>query len=130
MYCMPQVGTQVSLYIPGWDEQEAMAIHCVRTNGDSCERMSDPSRRSFVSEHGKELNLYREEMSLVGAQGLVGLSDENGIVIQSRKPVVIVGQSVTFEAPVVDIQAPRRGGGDGPGTARRVSGQPDDVQPL
>ena len=106
MYCMPQVGTRVSLYIPGWDEQEAMAIHCVRTNGDSCERMSDPSRRSFVSEHGKELNLYPEEMSLVGAQGLVGLSDENGIVIQSRKPVVIVGQSVTFEAPVVDIQAP------------------------
>ena len=106
MYCMPQMGTRVSLYIPGWDEQEAMAIHCVRTNGDSCERMSDPSRRSFVSEHGKELNLYPEEMSLVGAQGLVGLSDENGIVIQSRKPVVIVGQSVTFEAPVVDIQAP------------------------
>ena len=102
----PKVGTRVSLYIPGWDEQEAMAIHCVRTNGDSCERMSDPSRRSFVSEHGKELNLYPEEMSLVGAQGLVGLSDENGIVIQSRKPVVIVGQSVTFEAPVVDIQAP------------------------
>ena len=38
----------------------------------------------------------------------MGLSDENGIVIQSRKPVVIVGQSVTFEAPVVDIQAPAR----------------------
>ena len=58
MYCMPQAGTRVSLYFPNYDEQAAMAVNCVRTNGSSCDRMSDPSRRSFVTEHGKELNIY------------------------------------------------------------------------
>ena len=58
MYCMPQVGTRVSLYFPSCDEQAAIAVNCVRTNGSSCARMSDPSRRSFVTEHGKELNIY------------------------------------------------------------------------
>ena len=58
MYCMPQVGTRVSLYFPNYDEQAAIAVNCVRTNGSSCARMSDPSRRSFVTEHGKEMNLY------------------------------------------------------------------------
>ena len=91
MYCMPQVGTRVSLYFPNYDEQMAMAVNCVRTNGGSCTRMSDPSKRSFVTEHGKEMNLYPQEMSLLGgANGMVKLEDETGISISTDKGIMVV----------------------------------------
>ena len=71
MYCMPQVGTRVSLYCPNYDEKTAIAVNCVRTNGGDCGRMSDPANRSFVTEHGKEMNLYPKKMSFLG--GSLGL---------------------------------------------------------
>ena len=52
MYCMPKVGTRVSLYCPNYDEKAAIAVNCVRTNGSDCDRMNDPAKRSFVTEHG------------------------------------------------------------------------------
>ena len=93
MYCMPQAGTRVSLYFPNYDEQAAMAVNCVRTNGASCDRMSDPSRRSFVTEHGKEMNLYPDVMSLLGgANGTVKLEDATGITLSTDKKITIVAQ--------------------------------------
>ena len=112
MYCMPQVGTRVSLYFPSCDEQSAIAVNCVRTNGSSCARMSDPSRRSFVTEHGKEMNLYPREMSFLGgANGTVKLEDETGITISTDKRIHIVaqqavmvnGQTVAVSAPVGEL---------------------------
>lgn len=107
MYCMPKVGTRVSLYCPNYDEKTAIAVNCVRTNGSNCDRMCDPSKRSFVTEHGKEMNLYPNEMSLIGgSNGLFDLSDEVGITIGSEKPVVIIAsEEVKFEAAQVVTQA-------------------------
>ena len=107
MYCMPQVGTRVSLYCPNYDEKTAIAVNCVRTYGGDCDRMSDPSKRSFVTEHGKEMNLYPSEMSLIGgSNGLFDLSDEDGITVGSEKPVVIIAyKEVKFEAAQVVTQA-------------------------
>ena len=99
MYCMPQVGTRVSLYCPNYDEKAAIAVNCVRTNGSDCDRMSDPSRRSFVTEHGKEMNLYPKEMSFLGGNlGLIQVIDEEGVSFSSHMPIAILArQKVTFE---------------------------------
>ena len=108
MYCMPQVGTRVSLYFPSCDEQAAIAVNCVRTNGSSCARMSDPSKRSFVTEHGKEMNLYPREMSLLGgANGTVKLEDETGITISTDKKIrIIARQSVLVNGKILAVSAP------------------------
>lgn len=106
MYCMPQPGTRVSLYFPSYDEQKAMAVNCVRTNGASCSRMADPSKRAFVTEHGKEMNLNPNEMSLMGgAEGKIVLSDNTGMIISTQKPLSMKGKRISFEAPSVDIFA-------------------------
>lgn len=105
MYCMPQVGTRVSLYFPDHDEQHAMAVNCVRTNGSSCDRMSDPSKRAFVTEHGKELTLYPDSMALSGAGGKISLVDDRGLDIISEHGIMIAGRSVEFNAPRVSIIA-------------------------
>ena len=108
MYCMPQVGTRVSLYFPNYDEQAAIAVNCVRTNGESCARMSDPSKRSFVTEHGKEMNLYPDEMFLLGgANGTVKLQDETGITISTDKKIRITAeQSVLVNGKTLVMAAP------------------------
>ena len=109
MYCMPQVGTRVSLYCPNHDEKAAIAVNCVRTNGGSCGRMSTPSKRSFVTEHGKEMNLYPQEMSLVDADegdilGAILMSDDDGISIVSKNTIAILAlQDVAFSAPIIGI---------------------------
>ena len=97
MYCIPQVGTRVSLYCPNYDEKTAIAINCVRTNGGNCDRMSDPAKRSFVTEHGKEMNLYPEEMSLVGSAmdniwGKILVSDDEGVSFNSPKPIYVIAK--------------------------------------
>lgn len=103
MYCMPQVGTRVALYFPNMDEKQALVNSCVRTNGTSCQRMSDPSKRALVTEHGKEMLLYPEEVGFLGgSNGAVNLSDENGIIISTDKKILIVGQSILFDAPIVN----------------------------
>lgn len=108
MYCMPQVGTRVSLYFPNYDEQAAMAVNCVRTNGASCTRMSDPSKRSFVTGHGKEMNLYPQEMSFIGgSNGSIRLADEEGIFVKTDKKITVVAQEgVCLKAKVAGLSAP------------------------
>lgn len=110
MYCMPQVGTRVSLYCPNYDEKTAIAVNCVRTNGGDCDRMSDPSKRSFVTEHGKEMNLYPGEMSLLGgSNGQVQVLDEEGIIIGSEKPVVIrANLGAHFKARNIGFVSPKQ----------------------
>ena len=112
MYCMPQAGTRVSLYFPNYDEQAAMAVNCVRTNGSSCDRMSDPSRRSFVTEHGKELNIYPDILSLLGgSNGNIRLADEEGVSFTTDKKLTVVaqgavdifGKMATMVAPMGEI---------------------------
>lgn len=108
MYCMPQAGTRVSLYFPNYDEQAAMAVNCVRTNGSSCARMSDPSKRSFVTEHGKEMNLYPQEMSFLGgSNGSIRLDDEEGIFVKTDKKITVVAQQdVSIKANTAVMSAP------------------------
>ena len=108
MYCMPQAGTRVSLYFPNYDEQAAMAVNCVRTNGSSCARMSDPSKRSFVTEHGKEMNLYPQEMSFLGgSNGSIRLDDKEGIFVKTDKKITVVAQQgVSIKADTAVMSAP------------------------
>ena len=81
-------------------------MNCVRTNGASCSRMADPSKRAFVTEHGKEMNLNPNEMSLMGgAEGKIVLSDNTGMIISTQKPLSMKGKRISFEAPSVDIRA-------------------------
>ena len=106
MYCMPQVGTKVSLYFPGVDEREAIVVNCFRTNGDSCEKMKDPSKRAFATEHNKELTLYPKEMGISSGSGSsILISDEKGIDFNSKKSIRIIGSEINFSAPIINIKA-------------------------
>ena len=70
--------------------------------------MSDPSKRSFVTEHGKEMNLYPQELFFLGgSNGTVKLKDETGITFSTDKKIrIIAKQSVLVNGKILAVSAP------------------------
>lgn len=92
MYCMPTVGTRVSLYFPSSNEAEAFATECVRTNGDDlCPEMGDYNVRQFLTDHQKRLTMAPKSMRFVGDsednQNVLSLEDKAAISFLSDKPI-------------------------------------------
>lgn len=112
MYCMPQVGTRISLSIPGGDEREARATDSPRTNGASCPDMGDFNQRYLTTEHGKRLYWFPEQMGLIGSGGEntplhILLDDVNCVLMESPLATRITAKGeVQLEAPVVVLSTP------------------------
>ncbi|MCX7749287.1 MAG: DUF6531 domain-containing protein, partial [Clostridia bacterium] len=88
MYCMPQKGTYASLYFPDATGNNAKVLGCVRKNGGSCQKTSDPNTRYFGTEHGSELEMSPKALNIVGDSKeplKVCFEDEKGISIVSHK---------------------------------------------
>ncbi|SFR88977.1 hypothetical protein [Anaeromicropila populeti] len=116
MYCMPKVGTRVSLYMNNTDEQGAKVVNCIRTNGATCPKTTDSTKRSFTTEHGKQMYLNPDTMGLAGDTTEKGevesaphkliLDDNNGITIGSKKTLnFTAGEGIKLQAPFVNIQS-------------------------
>ena len=106
LYNMPQKGTTVSLYMPNHDEREAIIINSIRQN--TSQDMTDPSKRTFTTEHGKKLDLYKDQMKLksktTGTK--VGLADEDTIFIKSHKNIDIKAkEEILLKAKAIKIEA-------------------------
>ncbi|WP_025716319.1 hypothetical protein [Paenibacillus sp. 1-18] len=92
MYCMPQVGTKASLYVPDASGSRAMILGSVRTNGGSSEKTGDANNRYFGTEHGSELKLGPDVVHIMGDPGgalQLSLNDASGIEIKSPKKLTI-----------------------------------------
>ncbi|WP_281278946.1 contractile injection system protein, VgrG/Pvc8 family, partial [Paenibacillus kobensis] len=86
MYCMPQVGTHASLYLPDATGEKAMVISSVRHNGGECAKTGDPNNRYFGTEHGSELELTPSAINLSGGGQSplkVTIDDATGVRITS-----------------------------------------------
>lgn len=109
MYCMPQVGTRVSLYFSNAEESSAMAINCVRTNGEECSKTSNTEDRYLETEYGKEMVLKPDSMGIdtEDTRHSMSMFDEEGIRFGSSKNITIVaekelklkGKNVHLETP-------------------------------
>ena len=98
MYCVPEVGTRVSLYFGGQDESCAKAVNCVRTNASSCEGFSDPAKRSLSTVQGGAFDLYPTVTSLHNTSNLLSLDDDGGIIVSSKLPISMVAPEVSIKA--------------------------------
>lgn len=109
MYCMPKIGTKVSVYFSGEDEWSAKAVACIRANGASCPQMSDPNRRTLTTEHGKELFLHPDSIgiSVEESANSFRLLDELGVKLESGTAVQIMGEDeVCLKAKKIAIKTP------------------------
>lgn len=110
MYCMPQVGTRVSLYFSNAEEGSAIAVNCVRTNGESCGKTSKTEDRYLATEYGKELFLKPDSIGLDMEETgqFLSLTDDRGVSLDSSKKITIAaekqvklkGKRVLLETPL------------------------------
>ncbi|UHA74777.1 YwqJ-related putative deaminase [Paenibacillus sp. 481] len=92
MYSMPQVGTNASLYVPDATGKRAIVIGCVRKNGGSCAKTSDPNIRYFGTEHGSELELSPTAINVVSGSKeplSVSFDDKVGVTLTSHKKLTL-----------------------------------------
>ncbi|CAH1202464.1 hypothetical protein PAECIP111893_01794 [Paenibacillus plantiphilus] len=92
MYCMPKVGTHASLYVPDATGARALVVGCVRNNGGSCEKTSNPSNRYFGTEHGSEVELLPTAINVVSGNKeplKLSIDDATGITLTSHKKLTL-----------------------------------------
>lgn len=109
MYCMPKIGTTVSLYFKDEGEESALAISCIRENGATCEQMGNVNDRYLTTENNKQLHLKPESMGLdSGETGMkMVLYDSSGINVECSKEIVIIGKKkIQFSGKKISISTP------------------------
>ncbi|MGG3283326.1 hypothetical protein ABEQ74_23505, partial [Paenibacillus solani] len=92
MYCMPQIGTNATLYFPNDAGGKAKVTGCVRTNGGSCGKTGNPNNRYFGTEHGSELEITPTAINITsGSQEplKISIDDEQGIILTSHRKLTL-----------------------------------------
>lgn len=113
MYCMPQIGTIVSLYFGDEDERTGYIINCIRTQNSICQDMDNPNNKIFTSEHGKRLVLNEKQISFSSDYkdenaSSIKLQDEEGVSFYSNKGLeIIANESITVESEDAVIEGAR-----------------------
>ncbi|MBR3770863.1 MAG: hypothetical protein IKL07_01200, partial [Clostridium sp.] len=111
MYCMPEKGTSVSLYFPDADEKTATLVDCIRLNGGTNPKFSNPSDKYLTTDANKMLKMTEEvlEVSTVGESG-----EEHGFTMKSKESIYITsssyisikGLNVQLEGKSISVKMP------------------------
>ena len=85
---MPTAGTSARLYFPNESSEEPIVTGCVRTNGSSCAKTSDTTKRYFGTEHGSEIEMTPGALNIKGGSKeplSISFDDNIGVTIKSHK---------------------------------------------
>ncbi|BCZ45501.1 hypothetical protein psyc5s11_15680 [Clostridium gelidum] len=88
MYSMPVVGTSARLYFSNESSEEPIITGCVRTNGISCAKTSDTTKRYLGTEHGSEIEMIPDAINIKGGSNdplSIKFEDNVGITLTSHK---------------------------------------------
>ncbi|RDY32216.1 hypothetical protein [Lachnotalea glycerini] len=107
MYCMPKVGSTVSLYFCGSSENTAKAVNCIRKNSSSCALMQNTQDRYLTTENKKQMFLKPESMGyeIEESKMKLNLEDAVGLSVKSGKKIIIhaTGQ-VNVKAQKINVE--------------------------
>ncbi len=96
-YCMPEIGTSISLYFSGSDETGGIAMNAVRRNGGNCAKTSNPKMKYMGIPEGKELKLGITDIDFAAHEKLFMKMDAgNGVLIQSHEDLTVFTKQKLF----------------------------------
>ena len=107
MYMMPAQGSRVSLYFPRGEEEGAVAVNCIRREGEAQGRSY---RERGLKTEGKELKLYPDCMGVESISGKVMLDDLEGIRISGDKALQIIARGkIRIEGKGIQVEGGKEG---------------------
>lgn len=96
-YCMPEIGTSISLYFLSSDENSGIAMNAVRRNGGNCAKTSDPKLKYMGIPEGKEFKLGVTDIDFTANEKLfMNMDAGKGILIQSHKDLTVFTKQKLF----------------------------------
>jgi len=110
MYSLPLVGESARLYFPNESSEDPIVTGCVRKNGDICEKTSDTTKRYFETEHGSEIAMLPDELSIKGGSKKtlsISFKDKVGVIFTSPEGLSLnAGGEIVIKTPkYVNINA-------------------------
>lgn len=109
MYLMPRAGTTVNLFFKNESEESAVAVSCIRTNGQSHDKMSDCANRYFTNESDKQMSLKPDRIEFVNQSTEEGIvtDDVSGVSVNTSNCISLVSQKkIIVEAKNILISTP------------------------
>ena len=96
-YCMPEIGTSISLYFSDSDEAGGIAMNAVRRNGGNCSKTSNPQMKYMGTPEGKEFKLGGTDIDFTAHEKLFMKMDAgNGVLIQSHENLTVFTKQKLF----------------------------------
>lgn len=88
-YAIPQVGENINLYFPSFEEKDAIVWYANRLDSNDNPNVNRPPIKRFGTEDGKELKLSPNQLSFSASKNklLLSLDQKNGILLKSRKDI-------------------------------------------
>ncbi|MBU3174525.1 hypothetical protein [Clostridium estertheticum] len=80
--------TSTSLYFPSETSEDPIVTGCVRTNGSSCAKTADTTKRYFGTEHGSKIEMVPDALNVKGGSKeplSISFDDAVGVTIKSHK---------------------------------------------
>lgn len=107
MYCMPVLGTEVSVTIPERNEQPTFAFGCIRHNGQVEPQTADPDTRYLHTEDGAFYRFTPQHVCICSPHENIELSiweEPDGIVFSSDDQIQVnAGQNIEFVSEEGDV---------------------------
>ncbi|WCF08122.1 contractile injection system protein, VgrG/Pvc8 family [Paenibacillus thiaminolyticus] len=106
LYCIPQIGDTVQLYIPNHREEEAFVRSSLRQGGNS-PKLGNPGVKYWGNPFGKELRFSGNELRMTAQENHVfmKLHDTEGIELHSKEAIVLhADREIELEAGRLDIR--------------------------
>ncbi|WP_242069479.1 contractile injection system protein, VgrG/Pvc8 family, partial [Paenibacillus dendritiformis] len=107
LYCMPQIGDSVQLYIPNYREEEAFVRSSFRQEGNS-PKLGNPSVKYWGNPLGKEIKFSGNELRMTAQENhvFVKLHDNKGIELHSKDAIVVHSdREIVLDAGRLDMRA-------------------------
>lgn len=109
LYCMPEIGTTVTLYFPGPNENEAFGVRCLNRNWKRQDKEKEYSYKTFDTPERGQVNLFPTSMEINKSDTDEGncsmaILDGYGISMDSAKRIDLVAVgNIQVNSPVIRI---------------------------
>ncbi|WP_277408719.1 RHS repeat-associated core domain-containing protein [Lacrimispora xylanisolvens] len=105
-YCMPELESRVQLYFPSHDEQDAIAVHAIRTSGGT-----NPAVKTFSDPGGSMMSMGQGSFDFVSGNSRLHLGKDGQIFISAANIILeaasklSVGESEDAVSDNITVQA-------------------------
>lgn len=89
LYCMPELGQNLTLYFCNDDEKDAICINSTRINKEFPTKQWNQAHKQFLTHGYEKIQLRKEQMEIRNLDSYISIDEKQGVSICSEKEIHI-----------------------------------------